>query len=157
MPRWLAGGQGKSLLKVFNGKTVVFCMGGAVLSVTLCWAVGGSLVANAGVCAPLYSYKHTLAHRHVLQAWRALLSYNNRIKRRNGFCCFGGVLFVFLVFFLFHNIKILGFLEKESASKSTFLLSINGHRKFPKNESHSWFSSKNKEDQVQQFGYFMKV
>lgn len=69
------------------------------------------------------------------------------------------VLVVFCLFFcfLFHNIKILGFLEKESASKSTFLLSINGHRKFPKNESHSWFPSKNKEDQVQQFGYFMKV
>lgn len=97
----LAGRQGKSWLKVFNDKTVVFCMGDAVLSITLCWAVGGSRVANAGVCAPLYSYKHTLAHRRVLQAWRALLSYNNTIKRRNGFCFSGGVLFGFFCFLFF--------------------------------------------------------
>lgn len=62
---------------------------------------------------------------------------------------------LFFFFFKFHNVKILG--RKESVSKSTFLFSTNGHRKFPKNESHSWFPSKNKEDKVQQFCYFMKV
>lgn len=63
--------------------------------------------------------------------------------------------FGFVFFFLFHNIKIRG--RKESVSKSTFLFSIKAHRKFPKNESHSWFPSKNKEDKVQQFCYFVKV
>lgn len=41
--------------------------------------------------------------------------------------------------------------------KVNILLSVKAHRKFPKNESHSWFSSKNKEDRVQQFCYFVKV